>query len=134
MPDEIPQLGQKIRRAFGIYLDMTARFLQGEVTERSPVETGRLQNSWFLDRAGEFVRNVFSTAGYAFVVSEGSDPYTITPNDAQALRFEVDGQVIYAKSVQHPGIEGSGYIGEAIEATESRLEQFANEAFDEVGL
>lgn len=127
-------IGKRIRRAFQGYLDKGAKELEGNLAEESPIDHGKLRDSWHTQRDGKNARNVGSTAGYAFVVSEGSDPYTIRAKNEPFLHFKVDGQWVRTKEVQHPGIEGSGYIDDAIQDTMSRLETLAMRALDEAGV
>lgn len=40
---------------------------------------------------------------YAPPLEFGSVPHEITPTDAEALRFEIDGEIVFSQSVDHPG-------------------------------
>lgn len=129
--DDYP-LAENIRAAFDRYLDLVALEAEGNLVEFSPVETGRLQQSWFIEVPGQNERIVASTAGYAIAVSEGWErDHRIYPQDAEALRFEVDGNVVYAAWVGPASFEGTGYIDEAIKKTEQRLDFLAEKALDE---
>lgn len=71
----------------------------------TPVKSGRLRKSTastvtMVAGGAEIVWK--SDAPYTRFVIEGTKPHTITANGS-ALRFEVNGQVVYATSVNHPG-------------------------------
>lgn len=135
MPSEITQndlknMIPKLKRALGYSHDLTAQNLWGNLREFSPQDHGRLAGSWALKRTGNMESTVSSNVKYALVQNEGSDPYEIFPRGAKALRFEVGGRVIFAKSVLHPGIAGTKYIDGAIAETESRISEFVEIALD----
>lgn len=118
-----------IRRA----VELTAVDLWGNVQEEAPKITTRLAGSWFLEQRGEdwiIATNVH----YAPYVHEGTDPYTIEPVSARALRFEIAGDVIFAKRVEHPGISANPFTDRAVQRTEARLQEFAEIAVQEEGL
>ncbi|MFH9439019.1 hypothetical protein [Streptomyces rochei] len=47
-------------------------------------------------------------------VLNGTRPHLIKPRRAKALRFEVDGRVVYAKIVRHPGTAANNFMAEAL--------------------
>ena len=102
--------------------------------ENSPQRHGRLAGSWQLSQISEREYMISTSVAYAAVQNDGSDPYEIFPRNAQVLAFEIGGEMIFAKRVQHPGIEGTGYIDESIEQTESRVDEFVSIALDSEGL
>ncbi|MGP4041899.1 HK97 gp10 family phage protein [Gracilibacillus sp. D59] len=101
--------------------------------EFSPADNGRLAGSWQLQERGQDFA-VGTDVEYALAQNNGVDPFMIYPRKAQALRFKVNGQVIFAKEVLHPGFEGSHYIEGAISATESRIPEFVEMSLAEEGL
>lgn len=90
-------------------------------TLRTPVRTGRLRagNTGEVDGATAFRcegRMVNATA-YALDVHQGTPPHRIEPVRAQALRFEVAGEVVFAAYVNHPGTRARPFLAEgAIES------------------
>lgn len=50
------------------------------------------------------------TARYAGVEDQGSGPHVIRARRRRYLRFVVDGQVFFRKSVNHPGTTGSFFL------------------------
>jgi hypothetical protein len=84
-----------------------------------PVDTGRLRSGHREEvgvRAGRVYGLVTNDVEYAELVHEGTGPYTIRPRrPGGVLRFETDGQVVFARSVQHPGTKGQPWLREAME-------------------
>ena len=80
-----------------------------------PVKTGELRDSGTVRRIGPGEYEIRYTADHAIPVEKGSDPHVITPRDAEALRFEVNGQVVYAAKVKHPGTSGVHFLGRAVD-------------------
>lgn len=81
-----------------------------------PVDTGNL-------RAGGRMKMVIRSVGpagiveyiakYAAAVEDGSGPHIIRARKKKALRFVVDGQVVFAKSVRHPGTRPRPFLSKA---------------------
>lgn len=57
---------------------------------------------------------VISTNPHTLLVHNGSRPHLIRPRRARALRFMVDGRVVYARLVRHPGYVGDPYLTKAL--------------------
>ncbi|MGW2951490.1 hypothetical protein [Streptomyces eurythermus] len=49
-------------------------------------------------------------------VLDGTRPHIIRPRRAKALRFEVDGRVVYSAIVRHPGTRANNFMAEALRA------------------
>jgi hypothetical protein len=82
----------------------------------TPVRTGNLRahNRMTARREAPGARGwVFNDASYAPPVHDGSGPYTIRPRRRQALRFEIGGRVVFAKSVRHPGTRARPWLARA---------------------
>jgi hypothetical protein len=84
----------------------------------APVRTGRLKASIHPDpvrRSGPWsIRTgVSADAPYAAPVHEGARPHVIRPRNARALRFEINGRVIFARRVNHPGQRAQPFLTNA---------------------
>jgi hypothetical protein len=58
---------------------------------------------------------VINRAKYAAAVHDGSGPHIIRARKKKALRFEVGGKVVFARSVRHPGTRGRPWLAKAAE-------------------
>lgn len=87
-----------------------------------PVKTGRLRSSirWTLgaDGGGLFAR-VGTDVTYALFVHEGHKSFTVQAQNAQALRFVVDGQEVFVArgaTVTIPAKKGKPFLKDALAA------------------
>ncbi len=48
------------------------------------------------------------------LVLEGTRPHIIRPRRAKALRFEVGGEVVFARKVRHPGTRPNNFLARAL--------------------
>ena len=62
-----------------------------------------------------------ASAPYAPYVEYGARPHVIRPRRAEALRFVVDGEVVYARRVHHPGTRPAEVMGRTAEYILSRV-------------
>lgn len=53
---------------------------------------------------------VGSSLDYAYFVHEGTKPHIITPNSGRMLRFKIQGKVVYARAVRHPGTKPTYFL------------------------
>lgn len=56
------------------------------------------------------------TATYVLPHHDGSGPHVIRPRRAKALRFVINGRVIFAAKVNHPGSPGTRFLTRALPA------------------
>lgn len=103
-----------------------ARKLVGRVIRRTlnrsavlcPVDTGRLRASGSMKIASlgsEVVGTVEYNTDYAAAVHEGRRELTIRPRTGRALRFKIDGRVVYARSVHQPARKGRPFLYRALQ-------------------
>ena len=93
-------------------LEQAINQAQAEASRRVPVDTGALRDDISIDRGDRWAA-IWNTRPYAPHVNFGTDAHTITPNEADALRFEVDGEEVFAQKVEHPGTPATWYMTDA---------------------
>lgn len=90
----------------------------GAARQLVPVRSGRLSRSLRIEPRGRLERHVVmggARAPHAPYVEHGTRPHLIRPRRARALRFEVDGEIIYARLVHHPGTSPMEVMARAAE-------------------
>lgn len=92
-----------------IILEQASAVIENDLKRNVPVRTGRLRDS--------IIREVFddhavirTSSGYGRYVNDGTQPHMIFPKNGRYLRFEIQGRVIYAKRVRHPGFTGRRFV------------------------
>lgn len=119
--------------AYGIIertLELVSQQLFASIRIESPVDTGRLANSFVLERKAALSHSVETNVSYAMAVQEGSGPRVIKPVNALALFWK--GARHPVKSVNHPGTRANPFATRAIDAASRRVEEFAETAAEEV--
>jgi len=99
----------------------TALDVEAGAKRRAPVDTGTLRGDIRTRKARPGVYYTGNTVEYAPAMEYGSQPHLITPTDADALRFKVDGEVVFASRVNHPGTEAQPYLRPALAAVRKDL-------------
>jgi hypothetical protein len=82
-------------------------------------KTGKGYNGKFDVKLGKLNAAFGTNVDYAEAVNDGTVPHIIRPVNAKALRFIIDGNVIYAKSVRHPGTTGRKFFEAGTQKAES---------------
>ena len=102
----------------------TTRRVYNRTVVLTPVRFGllRAQNKMTVRVVGRsVVGEVFNETEYALAVHDGSPARTIVPRRKKALRFEVDGKVVYARKVRMPARRGRPFMYRAlVEVTKPR--------------
>jgi hypothetical protein len=96
----------------------------------APVDTGRLRASIRVERRSTFgLRQrwtVGSDVAYAPLVNDGTKPHVIRPKRAHtlrrssrgivkpALRFKLNGKIVYFAKVNHPGTKPNPFLDRAL--------------------
>ncbi len=101
-------------------LEQGSAVIENDLQRNVPVRTGKLRNS--------ITREVFDTSavvstnsGYGRFVNDGTAPHIIYPRNARFLRFEIQGKVIYAKRVRHPGFTGRKFAEKTIQESMPKI-------------
>lgn len=119
------------------FRDMKGRFVKGEKAvlearraelKSEAVRMVNLQREEAPKRTGKFARaisyrtfnegnalgfRVYSPQPLGTFIVMGTKPHTIVPLHAKALRFMVDGKLIFTQRVHHPGTKANKYVGRA---------------------
>lgn len=113
--DRHRQLADTIPQIMDRGVERTAREAFGGSQEYVPVDEGDLKRSGELRRLGTARFEIRYTEDYAVAVERGHSGYTVTPTDAEALRFEVDGVTVFAQKAEIPPRDGVWYLKRAVE-------------------
>jgi hypothetical protein len=116
---------------FQEFLERSGQILRDEMLRTAPRRTGRLARSIRIVQGLDYVR-VGPIVPYAVFVEYGTRPHEILPRHAQALRFEVEGKIIFAKRVWHPGFKGTFFIHHALQAAKTRIRELAMSIFSQL--
>ena len=106
-----------------------ARYIEREAKVRTPVDTGTLRASIASvveEIAAGYRALVGTNTEYAAEVEFGTGPHTIT---GTPLRFTVGGEVVFARSVDHPGTPAQPYLSPALRNSERYITERLQEAF-----
>lgn len=124
MPDVVKTKTRDIVQKLGFRLQahVQATKLTGQVLK---VQTGRLRNSitaGALDSRSRFeetglqmVYYVGTNVSYGAVWEYGGKPMTIVPKSAKALRFMINGSVVFAKRCNVPGRPARPFLAPALQ-------------------
>jgi hypothetical protein len=97
------QASADLRNVVHTRLDLVCQEIADYARNIAPKRTGHYSESIFYQAVDECKFVIGAGAEYAAVIEFGSMPHWILPVHAQALRFEVDGETVFAKYVMHPG-------------------------------
>jgi hypothetical protein len=92
-----------------------AALLIGAAKRDAPVLSGDLKASIHATISygptGDLMARVGSDLPYAELVDRGTPPHIIRPKNGQVLRFVTkQGEVVYARSVRHPGTDPNHFL------------------------
>jgi len=101
-----------------------AETISSNAERLAPTKTGRLKRSIrIVEGAGSYMVLMGGReAPYAKFIEYGARPHIIRARRAMALRFEVDGDVVYAKYVRHPGIRAQRILARAVDESLRELD------------
>lgn len=106
----------------GEHLDRLSLAVLAEARRRVPVRTGTLLTSLRREFGAapgrqwvDVVAGVRGLTTYLGFVLRGTSPHIIRPRRRKALRFIHGGQLVFARSVRHPGTRARPFLTEALD-------------------
>ena len=119
-----------VKGALDTWSEELANYIKEDKLSGNPIRahTGALRDSVnpIVESSGDVISGgAGAGAGldYAKPLEFGSRPHEILPRTAKFLRFEVDGRIVYARKVNHPGNPAFRYMrGSFEEKSESGIE------------
>ena len=130
---DISLVAAKLPEKLRLWLaDKVGEFAFREMKWRAP--KGKTRQLWksINKRAQGLEVKITPRAPHAIFVEEGTVPHEILPVNAQALRFEMHGKIIFAKRVSHPGTAPQPFVRETADATRARIPQFWGDLWRDV--
>jgi len=86
-------------------------------TVLTPVDFGNLRahnRQRMAVRPQQVYGELFNDADYAAAVHNGHKAYTIRPRKKKALKFVIDGEVVFARKVRMPATKGRPFLATAV--------------------
>lgn len=123
---------EQAKKAVTRVVELMATEVWGNVREEAPVNHGRLSGSFTLAKQSDLTWKISTNVEYAEAVQEGTKPRAIVPVRAKALAFNVNGKTVIVRRVNHPGTKANPYITRALDAAETRRDEFMRRALQEV--
>ncbi len=102
----LPSLRAELKLFTEAFRIDTVQYIQSEKLSGQVLfhRTGKLKDSI---AGGSYVKgfdvHIGTNVEYAAAHEFGREPYRIVPKTKKALRFEIGGETVFAKSVNHPG-------------------------------
>lgn len=113
----------------------------GPLADETPKRSGKLARSTFfqiiggtLDQMLLIMQPARNQVGdfYGWFVREGTAPHIIRPRKARALRFEIEGEVVFAMIVHHPGTKPNPYHKRVLAMLMGEVQIIVNEMGERV--
>lgn len=121
MPVEVRIDPGRIARTLRLRNGVVARRLAGRTERTARIAEreapGRMGNfvSWkVVDGPGGLQGVIVCDHPATRFVLDGTRPHIIRPRRKKALRFVVDGEVVFAAKVRHPGTRPNDFLGRAL--------------------
>lgn len=93
------------------FLDLIGKQAVFLLQQNTPKDSGELANSWrIMNKSTNMIEVGTDQVDLVEALVQGSPPHIIEPKDKSVLRFEKDGQEIFAARVFHPGIPRNPFL------------------------
>lgn len=105
-----------------------------KATPRSDGEGEHVGDAWTIDYeySGMFISGFEVTNPHdrLDLLEYGANPHLIFPLRKKVLRFKMDGDIVFARYVKHPGIKPMGFVREVQDKMNREIPSWARKAFD----
>lgn len=95
--------GEALVQAVSVRLEAVCQEIADYARQIAPRRSGQYAASITVEQEAPLRFAIRAGAPHAAIIEYGSMPHFIFPRTAKVLRFEVDGDVVFAKWVHHPG-------------------------------
>lgn len=108
----------------------------GPLADETPKRSGKLAQSTYFRIRGttyeqqlEIAQPARTAAGayYGYFVREGTKAHIIQARKGKALRFEIGGEVVYARRVRHPGTKANPYHKRVFDRLKAQVEKITQQ-------
>ena len=99
------QLDAETNTTLSTVINTAAHEVEGFAKSVVKVKTGRLEGSIHVieETPDNLTAQIIADTDYAWDIEKGTTPHVIVPVNALALHFVIDGEDVFAMSVNHPG-------------------------------
>lgn len=87
------------------------------VEDATPKKTGKTANAWRVvtENNTVYLMNIKFGDIVLFLEEGTKGPYIIRPKNGKALKFKIGDNTIFAKKVEHPGIEARKFVKKVLD-------------------
>ncbi len=101
--------------------------VRNKAREIAPYKTGNLRRS-IKSKVSGWIGLIYVEAVYGAAVEFGRAASVITPILKKALAFRINGQLVFARRVNHPGTQPKPYLKPALESSKNHIERIFQDA------
>lgn len=94
--------------------------------------TGAAEDSWIHIWRGPYKRLLRNTSGHAGFIESGTAAHIIAARRTKFLRFEMNGQTMFRRSVRHPGTKARPFLALAAAAGQMAMKASAQAGADRI--
>lgn len=124
LAEDLRDVDDEIHDALERALDETARRIKLAMEGFVPIDEGDLIRAISEPKVtGDLERTITVDEPYARAIEYGRGEVTITPDTADALRFEIDGRIVYAGKVEQDPVPAQPYVRPAVRGNARRLQR-----------
>jgi hypothetical protein len=127
----IADLEKLLNKAMPAIGENIANDLQAKLEAKNPRESGYMARQWRITQQGNDLV-VQNDTPYASFVVDGTRPHMIHAVNSSVLAFKLNGHMIFAKSVHHPGTSPNPFVDQAIASVD--IEGMVQKGMKEAGL